>query len=138
MKRRYSHRLVLGGITFALAAGVAAPARAPQLAGLAQIEVGQWQLREAGERPRLLCIDDPTVLLQLGHPGATCSRSVIADASDGITVHYTCPGNGHGRTAISVETPRLLRLQTQGVAGGAPFDHDYEVRRIGECTPAAH
>ncbi|MDQ2878001.1 MAG: hypothetical protein M3R41_02840, partial [Pseudomonadota bacterium] len=76
--------------------------------------------------------------LQLGHPGAACHHLVLADDPAAATVHYDCPGHGHGRTVLSVETPRLLRVQTQGIAGGAPFDLDYEGRRIGACSPGAH
>ena len=121
--------LLIGGLTAAV------PARAPQLAALTRVETGQWLLKEPGATAtaRSLCITDPTVLLQLGHSGAQCSRFVIADTPDTATVHYTCPGAGHGRTTISLETPRLLHIQTQGIAGGAPFDLDYEGRRIGAC-----
>ena len=121
--------LLIGGLT------AAAPARAPELVALTRIETGQWQLKEPGAAAtaRSLCVMDPAVLLQLGHSGAQCSRFVIADTPDTATVHYTCPGAGHGRTTISLETPRLLHIQTQGIAGGAPFDLDYEGRRIGAC-----
>jgi hypothetical protein len=132
-------RRALAGLLFAAGFGTAAPARAPQLAVLTRIETGQWQLREAGSTApaRSLCVSDPAILLQVGHIGAQCSRFVIADAADSATVHYTCPGAGHGRTALTLETPRLLHLQTQGIAGGAPFDMDYEARRIGACAPKA-
>jgi hypothetical protein len=135
-------RRALAGLLLVAGLGTAAPAHAPQLAVLTRIETGQWQLREAGSTTpaKSLCVSDPAVLLQIGHVGAQCSRFVIADAPDSATVHYTCPGAGHGRTTISLETPRLLHLQTQGIASGAPFDLDYEARRVGVCAPkvAAH
>lgn len=129
--------LMIGGLT------AAAPARAPQLAGLARIELGQWQLKEPGPNSvaRSLCLSEPAVLFQLGHTGAQCSRFVIADTPESMTVHYTCPGAGHGRTTIVIETSRLLHIQTQGIASGAPFDMDYEARRTGDCatrTTASH
>lgn len=135
-------RRAFAGLLLVAGLGTAAPARAPQLAVLTRVETGQWQLREAGSTTaaKSLCVSDPAVLLQIGHVGAQCSRFVIADAPDSATVHYTCPGAGHGRTTISMETPRLLHLQTQGIASGAPFDLDYEARRVGACAPkvAAH
>lgn len=117
----------------------AAPARAPHLAVLSRIEPGQWQLKEPGAASvaRSLCVADPAILLQLGHAGAQCTRLVIADAPDSLIVHYDCPGTGHGRTTIAVETPHLLHLQTQGIASGAPFDMNYELRRTGDCTGRA-
>ena len=132
---RRSGRGAVFGLVLVGAVAAAAPARAPQLAVLTRIEPGQWQLKEPGATSvaRTLCVSDPAVLLQLGHGGAQCSRFVIADAPDSATVHYTCPGAGHGRTTIALETPRLLRVQTQGIASGAPFDMDYEGRRIGDC-----
>jgi hypothetical protein len=132
---RRSGRGAVFGLVLVGSLAAAAPARAPQLAVLTRIEPGQWQLKEPGASTvaRSLCVSDPAVLLQLGHSGAQCSRFVIADAPDGATVHYTCPGAGHGRTTIAIETPRLLRVQTQGIASGAPFDMDYEGRRIGDC-----
>jgi hypothetical protein len=136
---RQMARSALAGLLLAAALGAPAPARAPQLAALAGIEIGQWQLKEAGPTApvRSICISDPAMLLQLGHSGAQCSRFVIADAPDGVTVHYTCPGAGHGRTTIAIETPRLLHVQTQGIAAGAPFDMDYEARRVGNCAAKA-
>jgi sarcosine oxidase gamma subunit len=132
--RRTAHR-VLAGFLAAAGLGAAAPAVAPQLLALAKVEGGEWQLKAAGSQTtRSLCVSDPGVLLQLGHAGAQCSRFVIADAPDAATVHYTCPGSGHGRTTIAIETPRLFRLQTQGIADGAPFDLDYEGRRVGACA----
>ncbi|MEO9132797.1 MAG: hypothetical protein ABI240_16550 [Sphingomonas sp.] len=132
---RHPGRAALFGLLLIGSLTAAAPARAPQLAVLTRIETGQWQLKEPGTAAvaRSLCISEPAVLLQLGHSGAQCSRFVIADTPDAATVHYTCPGAGHGRTTIAMETPRLLRIQTQGIAGGAPFDLDYEGRRIGAC-----
>jgi hypothetical protein len=137
MKRPYSRRALAGAMFMTAMATTAAPARAPQLAGIAKIEPGEWQLRESGVGTggRSICVADAGVLLQLGHPGAQCSRFVIADSADGTTIHYTCPGAGHGRTVIAVESSHIIDLQTQGIAGGAPFDHHYEGRRIGACTP---
>lgn len=122
--------LLIGGIA------TAAPTVAPLLAALRHIELGQWQFTERGSAatPRSICVPDPTALLQLGHPGAQCSRFVIADMPNVATIHYTCPGAGHGRTTVSIETPRLIHLQTQGIANGAPFEFDYEARRTGSCS----
>ena len=121
--------LLVGGVAGAV------PARAPTLALLDKVEHGQWLLRETGGSTRTLCLTDPDALLQVRHGGAQCSRFVIAEAADRATVHYTCPGQGHGRTTIVVETPRLVRIETQGVADGAPFELELEGRRSGMCAP---
>jgi hypothetical protein len=136
MKLRHMSRAVLFGLALCTSLTAASPAVAPQLAVLAQVEPGQWQLRETGTNtpPRAMCVADPAMLLQLGHPGVACSRFVIADTAGSATVHYTCPGAGHGRTTLSIETPRVIHVATQGIAGGLPFDHDFEARRLGACA----
>lgn len=129
--------LSAAGAILSLAA--AAPAQAPGLAALAPVERGQWQLTGQGTThgSRTLCVADPAALLQLRHSGTQCSRFVIENGAAVATVHYTCPGAGHGRTTVRVETPRLVRLDTQGVADGTPFALSYEGRRTGECAVAA-
>ncbi len=125
MRRRWTVAAALVALS-----GVAA---APRLAVLAAVEPGQWQLREAGGTTRLVCADEPVQLLQVAHPGAACGRFVVEDAANTLTVHYTCPRAGHGRTTLTRETQRLLRIQTSGIADGAPFEFDYEARRLGAC-----
>lgn len=122
-------------LLLAAIAAPAQPARAPILA-LGAIEPGQWELRAPGARAaeRSLCVADPAVLLQLRHPGAACSRFVIDNQPQSTTVHYTCPGAGHGRTTIRVETSQLVQIDSQGIADNAPFAMSYEGRRTGACT----
>jgi hypothetical protein len=38
-----------------------------------------------------------------------------------------------GHSTIRVETPRLVRIESQGVDGGMPFEFRAEARRIGPC-----
>lgn len=129
-------RHMLAGTLLIGAPGAATPAQNGKLIALATVEPGQWQLKETGSTAagRLLCVADPSILLQLRHNGVQCARMVITNTADVATVHYTCPGAGRGRTTITVETARLLHIQTQGIANGAPFDFDYEARRAGACT----
>tara|TARA_Y100000815_G_scaffold272323_1_gene300954 strand:- start:1071 stop:1568 length:498 start_codon:yes stop_codon:yes gene_type:complete len=104
------------------------------LAALATLEKGQWRLRERNSNAtRDICVTNPSALVQLRHSNAQCSHFVIENTASQATVHYTCPGHGHGRTTISVETPRLIQLQTQGVIDGAPFSSEFEGRRTGNC-----
>jgi len=108
--------------------------RGQTLVARAGLETGEWHLRERnGGAPRDICVRNPAVLVQLRHGNTPCSHFVVDNTDRKATIHYTCPGRGHGRTTISVETPRLLQLQTQGVIDGAPFSSDYEARRTGAC-----
>lgn len=120
--------------------GLVAAAGGPVLVAVARIEPGQWQLRDTGSAapPRAVCIGDAAALIQYGHGGgAACRRLVITDEADIATVHYTCPGVGHGRTTFKVATPRAFNLETQGIVNGAPFDERFEARRVGACPPGA-
>lgn len=131
----------LMGVGMVMAGGltVAAPASAPTLAALTRIEPGQWQLKAAGSSaaPNIQCIGDADMLIQFGHAGPQCQRFIIANEANLATVHYTCPGTGHGQTSVRVTTPRNFSLDTQGIINGAPFEEQYEARRIGACPLAA-
>ncbi|WP_327785559.1 DUF3617 domain-containing protein [Sphingomonas changnyeongensis] len=110
----------------------------PRLAVLGRIQPGLWALRdrEPDGRTRQQCIVDPDMFVQLAHPGPRCQRFVIDDQPVTGTVHYSCPGAGHGRTTIRLETPALIQIDSQGVTAGAPFSMAVEGRRLGDC-PAA-
>jgi hypothetical protein len=128
--RWFSLPLAAGAVM--LVAPVAA--QAPGLAMLNALERGSWQIQDrAGGTPRAICLGDARQLLQLRHPRSDCSRYVISDTAAEVTVHYTCPGAGHGRTTIRRETNRLVQVDTQGITGGAPFSDAYEARRTGPC-----
>ncbi|HEY0595205.1 hypothetical protein [Sphingopyxis sp.] len=119
----------------ALAGATAVPAQAPSLAMLDRLEKGSWQLRERGKDAVLqtICVGDARRMIQIHHPRATCSRYIIEDTPGSVTVHYTCPGAGHGRTSIRSETNRLVQIETQGIADGKPFSQAIEARRAGAC-----
>jgi hypothetical protein len=128
-------RTILAGALVAAAASVPVPAETPALAMLDTLEKGNWELRQRGNSAlvRSICLGDARAFIQLQHQRAGCSRYVIADGGEEVTVHYTCPGAGHGRTTVRHETNRLVQIDTQGIAGGAPFSHAYEARRTGGC-----
>ncbi len=119
----------------AVAGATAVPAQAPSLAMLDRLEKGSWQLRERGSDAVLqtVCVGDARRMIQVQHPRANCSRYIIEDTPNSVTVHYTCPGAGHGRTSIRSETNRLVQIDTQGIADGKPFSQAIEARRAGPC-----
>ncbi len=114
---------------------VATVAEAPPLAALQQLQPGRWTLssHDADFETRAVCIGDPKILLQIRHPLALCNRFVVANDRNRAVVSYSCSGAGNGLTTIRIETPRLAQIETQGVAGGAPFDLAIEARRTGDC-----
>ena len=129
-------RAVLAALVAMLGAA-SAVAVAPEsgLKATASIEPGLWQVRERGAKSggRNLCVRDIGALIQLRHGSTLCSRFVIDDGASRATVHYTCPGAGHGRTTITVNTSHAMTVETQGIADGLPFQEEYWVRRLGSC-----
>src|SRR3546814_20929065 len=101
-------------------AATAVPAQAPSLAMLDRLEKGSWQLRERGKDAvvQTICVGDARRMIQVYHPGATCSRYVIEDPQSAVTVHYTCPGAGHGRKTIRRETHRKIGRESCRGTGG--------------------
>ena len=117
------------------AGGGAVAAQAPELGMLRTLEPGLWELRDrdSSQEPVRLCLGDTKQLLQPRHRNAICTRFVVQDGAASVTVQYSCPGAGGGRTTIRRETGRLAQVDTQGFAGGAPFNTSYEARRIASC-----
>lgn len=129
--------VMLGAIT--LVTSPAPTQRRGGLTALAQLEPGLWQLRDLdspGARPQSICVTDPNILMQIQHRNSPCSRLVIANDAKGATVHYTCPANGFGRTTLRVETPRLAKIDTNGISENAPFAYRLEARKTGSCDSA--
>jgi len=127
-------RVALAGVVGILALSGAAPG-VTALQGLAR---GQWQLREADGSLRSLCLGDAAQLLQLRHGTAACKVTVLDNSPGRTTVHYSCAGSGYGRTTLTVETPRLVHVDTQGIAEGQAFVLDFEGRHVGACPAQAH
>ena len=121
-------------VTGALGAGSALAAQGDALGMLAKLQRGQWTVTSRDGGPsRTVCLGDAAQLVQLRHAGSACSRFVVEDAADKVTVQYTCRGNGYGRTSIRKETPTLLQIESQGIEGGLPFQFKAEARRSGAC-----
>jgi hypothetical protein len=128
---------ILAALSVASSPVLSEPATAPTLVALSAIEPGQWQLRAldtGGSPASSMCVSDPRSLIQIRHKQAQCSRFVIANDARTATVHYTCPGAGHGQTTIRVETPRLIQIDSQGIAERSPFSLRMEARRTGACS----
>ncbi|MCH2487270.1 MAG: hypothetical protein MK010_05970 [Erythrobacter sp.] len=127
----------LAVIALGLSAGATAfaPAIAQSSLGmLAKLDSGRWEVRNRnGGSARSICVRDGNELIQLRHRGSACNRFVVEDGANEITVQYTCRGNGYGRTHIRRETAGLVQIDSQGIAGGKPFQFAAEARRVGSC-----
>ncbi|WJY19461.1 hypothetical protein QQS45_04340 [Alteriqipengyuania flavescens] len=120
-----------GALSFA---AMPASAQAPELAMLRSLEKGSYVLRfRDGEPPQRVCLRTGSELLQIGHPGLTCSYFTVKDGAKEVDVNYTCQGRGYGRNLVRKETDGLVQIDTQGIRGGMPFAWDVEARRTGSC-----
>ena len=118
------------------AIGLLAPAAAqgPTLAMLNSLERGQWEVRyRDGGETRRVCLRSGHEFIQLQHRETGCGRFIVDDGASAVTVQYTCRGNGYGRTSIRRESPTLVQIESQGIAGGLPFEFSAEARRTGAC-----
>lgn len=137
MGKRIDGRMRLAALTLALgiaAPGVAALAQGNGLAMLGTLAKGEWTIRQRGGAPdRKICLKSGAELIQLMHRETGCNQFIVEDGAARVTVQYTCPGNGYGRTSIRRETPALVQLESQGIQGGMPFQMTAEARRTGPC-----
>jgi len=117
-----------------LTAGAGATAQRLNLVALDAVERGEWSLRTPQGQTRKLCLTNPASLMQIRHGANVCDHVVMDNTQRSATVRYTCSGHGQGRTTITVETKRLLQIDTQGVRDGVPFADEYEARLIGRCS----
>lgn len=105
---------------------------------------GMWEVSGApGVRgPVFQCVPDPALLAQFEHRGRRCNRTVISDDPSSAVIQYSCLDGGFGRSKVTVLTPRSLRIETQGISQGLPFNYVIQARRVGDCpgvtTAASH
>ena len=119
-----------------IALGLALPAAAQtdSLAMLGGLAKGEWTIKHRdGSQDRKICVKTGQELIQLRHNEPGCSRFVVEDGANKVTVQYTCPGNGYGRTNIRKENGALVQIESQGIASGLPFQFAAEARRTGSC-----
>ena len=126
---------VAGIALLAFATGKApSSAQGNSLAMLERLDRGEWRIRmrDQGEERRV-CLRNGYELVQLRHRQGGCSRYVVEDNADSVTVQYSCPGDGYGRTSIRRESATLAQIESQGIADGRPFQFTAEARRAGAC-----
>jgi hypothetical protein len=126
-----------------LPAGAAAAALALTGAGqpsaLADVQPGLWEISGAPGAHALMrqCLADVRVLARFEHRNRNCSARVLKDGGGAMAVDYSCDGAGFGHSEIEVITPRSLRIATQGISAGLPFNYVLQARRVADCPRAA-
>ena len=127
---------IIGAVLALPLASHAVPAMAQaSLAMLNSLETGAWDLRfRDGSSVRKICVRTGREFIQLRHKQSGCNRYVVEDGKGEVTVQYTCPGDGYGRTNIRKESGSLVQIDSQGIADGRPFQFSAEARRTGSCN----
>ena len=112
---------------------------AQQPSALATTSAGDWELNgvQGNKGAVRQCVTDLMMLTQFEHRSQHCTSKVISDRGNSTVVQYSCGPAGFGRTQIDVLTPRSLRISTQGISDGLPFNYVMQARRMGDCTKSA-
>jgi hypothetical protein len=124
----------------AIAAGTAASGWAAQLPkSLTGVAGGQWELSgiPGSKAPVKQCVASPVELAFVEHKAPACTHLVLGDSGDLLRLSYRCVGGGFGQATIKTLTPRSLRVDVQGIAGGAPYAYVMQAHRVGDCPAAA-
>ena len=109
------------------------PAATQQPGPLAQLERGRWDVFGGTAPIGNVCLGDPQLLAQPLHAPQNCTTEILSADRHAVTVGFVCPGMGRGQTLLRVETPRLVRIEMQGISNGAPFALRAQGRRTGPC-----
>ncbi|MEM7703084.1 MAG: hypothetical protein AAF251_14185 [Pseudomonadota bacterium] len=109
----------------------------PKVLGLFEgLTKGEWTVKyRDGSPDQKLCLKTGEELIQLKHGQSDCSRYVVEESPSQVTVQYTCPKEGFGRTQVRRENSSLVQIESQGFASGLPFEIAAEARLTGTCSP---
>jgi hypothetical protein len=119
------------------AAVLLAAAEAPSV--LTQAQPGVWEISGAPglKTPVRQCIGDLAALARFEHRANNCAAKIVSQSATSVSVDYSCGGAGFGHSDVNELTPRSLRISTQGISGGLPFNYVLQARRVEDCSKSA-
>ena len=120
--------LLIGLAAVALTGASLPRALAPAAGGL--WEVGR---RADGHGAERRCVANPAMLARWEHMRQRCTTNIVSDSGNRAVIEYRCADGGFGHAELTLLTPRTLRVETQGISGGAPFSYTLHARRVGDC-----
>ena len=134
MTRSFAIFLAGGGIVAELALTAA-----QQPSALAQAQPGLWEISgvPGAAYPLRQCVADIAVLARFEHRAKACNARPVRDGGNSTVIDYNCGTAGFGHSDVTVVTPRALRIDTQGISGGLPFNYVLQAHRIGDCPSAS-
>lgn len=101
---------------------------------------GLWEVSRSatGSRSSKVCVPSAAVFGQWEHRSVRCTRDVLSSSATEAVIAYHCPSGDFGRSQVRVITPRSLRIETQGISQGFPFNYVLHARRVGDCPVPPH
>ena len=122
-----------------VSAGALLLTAAQPLPTLAQTQPGLWEISGApgAKAPLRLCVADVPSLARFEHRGRACNAKVLKRAGSLTAFEYSCGAAGFGHSDVEALTPRSLRISTQGISDGLPFNYVLQARRMGDCPKAS-
>ena len=116
-----------------VAALVLSAAQLPR--ALSQTSPGVWELSGLpnSSAPLRQCVADTALLARVEHRGQHCTQAVISDTPATTVIEYKCSQGGFGQSKLTLITPRSLRIETQGISRGYPFNYVFQARRVANC-----
>jgi hypothetical protein len=120
---------VVGLAAISLLVAAAAPS------ALSQTQPGLWEISGAPgtTAPIRQCVTEVAALARFEHRAKLCNATVLKDGGSSTLIDYSCGGAGFGHSQIEVITPRALRISTQGISDGMPFNYVLQARRVDDC-----
>jgi hypothetical protein len=96
---------------------------------------GLWEVSRSatGSKADKVCAPQAAAFAQWEHRRIRCTRTILRSSATDAVINYTCPSGDFGRSHVRVITPRTLRIETQGISQGFPFNYVLHARRIGNC-----
>jgi hypothetical protein len=127
---------LLIGPAAALAAAFAAAQQPP---ALGQAQPGLWEISGVpGTRaPLRQCLADVAALARFEHRAKPCAAKVLKSGGTSTSIEYSCGAAGFGHSEVELITPRSLRISTQGISDGLPFNYVLQARRVDDCPKSA-
>ena len=121
------------------AVGALALIAAAQPSALSQTQPGLWEISGApgASSPVRQCVAEVAALARFEHRAKNCTAKVLKDGNGSVAIDYSCGGAGFGHSQIDVITPRSLRISTQGISDGLPFNYVLQARRVDDCPKNA-
>ena len=98
--------------------------------------MGNQRCSGVTEGPIRQCVADIAALARFEHRAKNCTAKVIRASAFG-EFDYSCGAAGFGHSQLTLLTPRSLRISTQGISGGLPFNYVLQARRIDDCPKSA-